>query len=100
MRTAATRSIQYTAPAPVLYLAFDHGLTRWVLAFSTGLGQPARLRAVPARDLRALAQEIRQAKRRFGLPGEAGVVSCYEAGRDGFWLHRALTAVGIQKRGS
>jgi transposase len=24
------------------------------------------------------------------------VVSCYEAGRDGFWLHRYLTVVGIE----
>lgn len=26
---------------------------------------------------------------------EPGVVSCYEAGYDGFWLHRRLTAAGI-----
>ena len=24
------------------------------------------------------------------------VVSCYEAGRDGFWLHRALLSMGIE----
>jgi transposase len=32
--------------------------------------------------------EIRKAKLRFGLPENAKVVSCYEAGRDGFWIHR------------
>jgi transposase len=42
-----------------------------------------------------LLQEIAKAKRRFGLPADAAVVSCYEAGRDGFWLHRFLTAQGI-----
>ena len=26
------------------------------------------------------------------------MVSCYEAGRDGFWIHRALTARGIANR--
>jgi transposase len=26
------------------------------------------------------------------------VVSCYEAGRDGFWIHRALVARGVQNR--
>src|SRR5712691_10165354 len=36
-----------------------------------------------------------QAKRRFGLPDTAPVVSCYEAGREGFWLHRFLQAQGI-----
>ena len=30
------------------------------------------------------------ARRWFGLPEEAPVISCYEAGRDGFWLHRYL----------
>jgi transposase len=32
------------------------------------------------------------------LPADAPVVSCYEAGRDGFWIHRALTALGIRNR--
>jgi transposase len=40
-------------------------------------------------------QEVAQAKRRFGLPETAPVLSCYEAGREGFWLHRFLEAQGI-----
>src|SRR5262249_6822632 len=36
-----------------------------------------------------------KAKRRFRLPADAPVRSCYEAGRDGFWLHRHLTANGV-----
>jgi hypothetical protein len=31
--------------------------------------------------------EIEKAKLRFGLPQDAKVVPCYEAGRDGFWIH-------------
>ena len=42
-----------------------------------------------------MLQEIAQAKRRFGLPASAPVVSCYAAGREGFWLHRFLPAQGI-----
>jgi len=38
---------------------------------------------------------VAQAKKRFGLPETAPVVSCYEAGREGFWLHRFLQAQGI-----
>src|SRR5216117_1105241 len=30
--------------------------------------------------------------------GPTSVVSCYEAGRDGFWIHRALTALGVANR--
>ena len=40
--------------------------------------------------------EIRKAKMRFGLPENAKVVSCYEAGRDGFRIHRVLEHEGIQ----
>ena len=65
------------------------------LAFTIGHGQPARLRTITARDLATLLAEIAKAKRRFGLPDDAGVVSCYEAGRDGFWLHRWLTSQGV-----
>jgi len=32
---------------------------------------------------------------KLGLPKNALVVSCYEAGRDGFWIHRALLQRGI-----
>jgi transposase len=48
-----------------------------------------------ARRLEELDAEIAKAKKRFGLPAEAPVRSCYEAGRDGFWLHRYLSARGI-----
>jgi transposase len=43
-----------------------------------------------------LLKEIEAAKRRFGLSEDAEVVSCFEAGRDGFWLHRCLCHHGIQ----
>ncbi len=36
--TAATRAVQYSAPEPVLYLAFELGQTGWKLGFTTGLG--------------------------------------------------------------
>src|SRR5262249_18786150 len=50
---------------------------------------------LPARDLTRPQQEIAKAKARFDLPADAPVCTCYEAGRDGFWLHRALTSQGI-----
>jgi len=80
---------------PRLHLAFELGWSQWKLAFTIGHGQPARLRAITARDLATLLAEIAKAKRRFGLPDDAEVVSCYEAGRDGFWLHRWLTSQGV-----
>jgi transposase len=50
----------------------------------------------PAGEVERLQQESARAKQRLSLPEEARVVSCYEAGRDGFWLHRYLVAHGIQ----
>jgi transposase len=85
----ATRRTQYTIE-PSLYLAFELGKSKWKLGFSTGLGQYPRRRTVDAGDLPALRQEIEAAKRRFGLAAGAPTKSCYEAGRDGFWLHRCL----------
>ena len=78
-----------------LHLALELSWGLWKLAFTIGHGQPPRLRTIAARNLEGLLHEIARAKHRFGLPPDAPVVSCYEAGRDGFWLHRWLTAQGI-----
>jgi transposase len=49
-------------------------------------------------DLGAVAQALQRGRQRFGLPATTRVVSCYEAGRDGFWIHRALTQMGVDNR--
>jgi transposase len=85
----ATRGTEYTTEQ-ALYLAFELGKEKWKLGFSIGLAQNPRQRTIEAGDLRALREEIRMAKVRFGLADTAPVKSCYEAGRDGFWLHRYL----------
>jgi len=79
-----------------LYLAFELGQQKWVLGFTVGLGQKPRKRTVAAGDLIVLEHEIALAEKRFGLLPTARVLSCYEAGRDGFWLHRYLLAQSIE----
>jgi transposase len=79
-----------------LYLSFELGEADWKLTFTIGLGQKPRRREVEARNLHAVEWEIGQAKQRFGLPKQTQVVSCYEAGRDGFWLHRFLSSIAVQ----
>jgi transposase len=86
---------QDTLPQPTLFLAFELGQNKWKLGFTIGMAQQPRERTIPAGALKTLQQEIARAKQRFGLPEDARVVSCYEAGRDGFWLHRALVAHGV-----
>ena len=85
---------RFTHPAlpqpPALYLALELANRSWKLAFSTGLGQKPRIRSMPARDLDILEREITAARRRFHLDDSVPLISCYEAGRDGFWIHRTL----------
>jgi transposase len=79
-----------------LYLALELGWDDWTVGFTVGLGQAPRQVTVRARDLRGLLAQLTQAKPRFGLPMDAPVHCVYEAGRDGFWLHRFLLAHGVQ----
>lgn len=79
----------------VLFVAFELSAGSWKLAISVG-GKKVREVKLEAGDLEELSQELGAAKRRFGLADDAQVVSCYEAGRDGFWLHRHLTSLGVR----
>jgi transposase len=90
-----TRSTECTAVTAILCVAFELGSTTWKLAFAVTRAVPPRIRTIPAGALPRVWAEITAAKRRFGLSDATPVRSCYEAGRDGFWLHRALTAAGI-----
>jgi transposase len=80
----------------VLAMSLELGASEWKIAFSPGLGQQPRHRTVAAGDLEALKKEIAAAKARFKLPADVRVASCYEAGRDGFWIHRALEMLGVE----
>lgn len=95
MTTKTTHIINDTTNSGKLYLALELSNAEWKLGFTIGLGQAPRLRILKARNREGLKREIELAKERFGLPQEAAVFSCYEAGRDGFWLHRFLEANGV-----
>jgi transposase len=95
MSAETTHMNQYTTIQPHLYMAFELSQCKWILGFTIGFGQRPRLRTITARDLAALENEIHLARERFGLGAEVPVISCYEAGRDGFWLHRYLVSMGV-----
>ena len=80
-----------TTPSQLL-LAFELGDRTWKLGFTAGLGSRPRLRQVPAGAVDQVREEIARMKRRLKLPPETPVVSCYEAGREAFSLHRYLVA--------
>jgi transposase len=80
----------------ILYLAFELSNKKWKLGFSDGKEQRIRQVSIEGRDMEACRREIQKAKQRLGMSESAVVRSCYEAGRDGFWLHRALTEMGVE----
>lgn len=96
--TAMTRSAVGSVCEAVFYVAFELSAKHWKLAMTSGFGVEPWVRTVPAKDLRAVERAIAQGRQRFGVAADRAVVSCYEAGRDGFWIHRALTHRGIRNR--
>jgi transposase len=93
-KTQETLRKDDTTKRAVLYIAFELSNKTWKLAFSDG--SKVRYVSTDARDLNKLQVQIAMAKKRFGLNEDVKVVSCYEAGRDGFWLHRSLLSLGIE----
>ena len=94
---AAARS-DVSVNESVLYVAFELGKKDWKLAMTSGFGMPPWLQTVAGGDLAAVDRAVQRGRQRFGLTGTARVISCYEAGRDGFWIHRALVARGVENR--
>ena len=94
---ATTRPVMSVSEA-TLYVAFELGKKEWKLAMTSGFGIAPWLRSVESGDWRGVEAAIAHGRARFGLPVAVPVVSCYEAGRDGFWIHRALLQRGIRNR--
>ena len=94
----ATTHPESSVNEPPLYVAFELGKKDWKLAMTSGFGVEPWVRTVASGDLRGVERALGDGRLRLGLPGRAPVVSCYEAGRDGFWIHRALTQMGVRNR--
>ncbi len=92
-QTASHR--KFTAVPQQLCVALELGWSTWRLAFGSGVGERSWQVTIPARDVAALRQAIAKAKLRLGLPESCRVFSCYEAGRDGFWIHRLLEQLSV-----
>jgi transposase len=94
----ATHTLPGSVSEPTLYVAFELGAKYWKLGMTSGFGVAPWVKAVRAGDWPAVRRLLQRGKARFGLPAPVAVVSCYEAGRDGFWIHRALLREGISNR--
>ena len=90
----AVPQVKRTPAAGHLYVSLELADKHWRLTASDGTRAVSRY-VVAAGDQGAAAECIRKARARFRLSAEAPVHSCYEAGRDGWWLHRWLRQQGI-----
>lgn len=91
VRGAATES---SAENRKLYIAFELAEKKWKVRLGDGCQNPSEY-TIPAGDTLSLADKIGRVRHRVKLAEECEVASCYEAGRDGFWLHRWLEREGI-----
>jgi len=94
--TATTRRFDPTGLTGSLCVSFELGEGRWLLSFTTGFVDQVLRRGVAGGDTVAVLQTIGAMKERLDLETGCRVVSCYEAGRAGFWLHRFLVANGVE----
>ncbi len=78
-----------------LYISLDISNKSWKICFAGGV-KKRNQKNLEAFDYRELPSLIAGAKKRFGLPSDAPVICCHEAGLQGFWIHRYLESLGIE----
>ena len=81
----------------IVFMAIELSKKGWLVAMRGPMTDRISLHRLSAGDARgviALAERVRAAAvRELGI--DVMVASCYEAGYDGFWLHRVLTDAGV-----
>jgi transposase len=70
----------------------------WVIGFNTPLSEKISRRTLSGCDWKGLLELIEEVRARVSreMGRAVAVMSCYEAGYDGFWLHRQLEAHGVR----
>jgi transposase len=86
------------ADSATVYVALELSNQSWLVAQREGAAGPTSLHKLAARDTARLLALIdgALARAREKSAERARAVACYEAGRDGFWLHRLLLAHGVE----
>jgi transposase len=79
-----------------IHLAIELSQSTWLVAARLPGSVKPRYYRLAGGDTAELLALVGLLRRTSGCSGkEAEVLCCFEAGRDGFWLHRLLTAHGI-----
>ena len=80
------------------FLAIELSKKSWIVAVNTPLSDKVGRQTLRAGDWKGLLDLIGRIRTRVveALNRPVEVISCYEAGYDGFWLHRVLEAHGVR----
>jgi transposase len=96
-RDATASATTDDQPAAIIFAAIELSRVSWLVALRTPGQATISRHKLASGDLAALLALFERVRRReearLGRP--CSVVSCYEAGYDGFWLHRALTVADV-----
>ena len=92
-RCPITQSLREAARSCIWRWSCRRAAGSWRLG--CGLATPSRRRTIAAGDEAALRRELVGRAAAIWPGGDAPVRSCYEAGRDGFWVHRWLSDAGV-----
>jgi transposase len=82
---------------PVIYLAIELSASTWLVVSKIPTSEKTGLHRMEAGNSQALIALIADLRKKVSakLGVESAVMSCFEAGRDGFWLHRLLSEHGV-----
>jgi hypothetical protein len=79
-----------------ILLAIELSVSTWLVAYRLPDTEKCRLHRIAGGDVPALLALISGLRSRASADlGSVDVACCFEAGRDGVWLHRLLTARGV-----
>ena len=94
------RSTPANGQTATIYAALELSSTNWLLAIQAPDRDKVSRHKVPAGDSDKLIAHLERARTRVqdGTDAPVRVLTCYEAGRDGFWVHRVLQDNGIDNQ--
>src|SRR4030067_1047341 len=95
-----TQGKQFTPSEELLAVSLELSKGSWKIALHDGKRDKPSIHTVAseqaAKRLDEAAAVIEATKKKWGLSGRTRTVVIYEAGQDGFWIQRALQALGYE----
>src|SRR3990167_2933575 len=95
-----TQGTDFTPSGKLLAVSLELSKNSWKIALHDGKRDKPAMHTVAseqaAKRLEEAAAVIEATKKKWGLPERTRTVVIYEAGQDGFWIQRALQALGYE----